>query len=159
MKTIKLLLMAAVAIVTMTACGGKSEDGPTPPSQNGTVVAQWQLTAWSALPTTDAVVYAEFHKDGKFDLYQRLYTPAFVHLTGTYKYSKGHLSGTYSDGVAWLHTYNVSFANEGQSMRLTAADDATDVADYEQTVIPTEIIEGTLSESRAAITDAVVRFL
>lgn len=140
MKNFKRILIALGAMCVLSACGGSSsgdEPDPGPKPAEGTVVGSWHLLSWNTLSAAD--VYVSFDAAGRFDLYQRLYTPLYEHYTGSYTYIDGRLAGTYDDGEPWGGTYLVSFASGGQRMTLTRDTDAEDVALFGQASIPDEI--------------------
>lgn len=146
MKNIKLLLIGLVAAFAFTACGSSSNDDPTPPpSGSGEVKGEWHLIAWSSLTAAD--VWLSIEEGGTFNLYQRVYTPHYVHLAGTYALTDGTLSGRYSDNVSWGSSYAVSFNADGSQMTLTSTANGGDVSVYVKAAIPAEIKDGSLSTS------------
>lgn len=160
MKNIKLLLIGLLATFAFTACGSSSGDEPTTPTVgSGEVKGEWHMIAWSSLTAAD--IWLSIDENGTFDLYQRLYTPHYVHLDGTYALTEGTLSGRYSDNVSWGSSYMVSFNGDGSQMTLTSTANGGDVAVYVKAAIPAQIKDGSLSasalESRSA--EEVVRFL
>lgn len=161
MKNIKLLLIGLLATFAFTACGSSSDDDPaTPPTVgSGEVKGEWHMIAWSALSAAD--VWLSIGEDGTFDLYQRVYTPDYVHLDGTYQLADGTLSGRYSDNVAWGSSYRVSFNGDGSQMTLTSTANGGDVAVYVKAAIPAEIKDGSLSASalKSRSAEEMVRFL
>lgn len=161
MKNIKLILIALMAFA-LTGCSDSSNDNPEPPggggSGSGSVVGQWHMISWSTLSTAD--VYLSFSDAGTFEVYQRVYTPQYVHFRGGYSYQDGTLSGQYSDNTAWGGSYSVSFNSDGTQMTLTRTASAGDVSVFVKAAIPDEIIssvEAAALQSRAA--EETLRFL
>lgn len=158
MKNIKLLLIGLVAVFALGSCSSSDDEpNPTPQTGDGTVVGQWHMVSWSTLTAAD--VYLSFTDAGSFELYQRLYTPAYVHLKGNFSYQNGTLSGNYSDNTAWGHSYSVSFNTDGTQMTLTSTASAGDVAVFVQSTIPDEITSGVLEASALSRSEELVRFL
>lgn len=142
MKRIKYLWIVLVALFATTGCGGSSDEDSTPdPNQPSSathsVTGEWRLVSWGELSTAD--IYVSFAENGTFELYQRLYTPEYRYLHGTYKYAKSVLDGVYSDAVAWGSAYRVSFNTKGTQMTLTSELDKDDVSVFTRATIPDEI--------------------
>ena len=137
MKKIEYLWIVLVALFATTGCGGSSGDEPTPAPAAFSVTGEWKLVSWSTLSTAD--IYVSFDDAGTFELYQRLYTPEYRYLHGTYTYVKSVLNGIYSDAVAWGSAYRVSFNADGSQMTLTAEQDATDISVFARAAIPDEV--------------------
>lgn len=101
------------------------------------------MSSWTVLTSAD--IYVSFNDNGTFDLYQRLYSPVYEHLTGSWTLNEGLLSGTYEDGEPWHADYNVLIRSTGNEMILTATYNADDKATYVRAEIPDEILSGDLS--------------
>jgi hypothetical protein len=99
-------------------------------------------------------VYIEFKKDGKFDIYQQVWTLTYEHYTGTFTCDGGVLRGEYSDGTAWTGSYKYSVANS--KLTLTNVDNSDEVNVYTACKIPAEVIEEATTATRA---EGVVPFL
>lgn len=149
MKSIKLLLIGLAAAFALAGCsesnGGTDPDPDPTPEGKGSVVGEWHMISWSTLTAAD--IYISFNKSGSFELYQRLYTPEYVHLNGTYSYNEPALSGMYSDNVPWGNSYNVSFNSDGTQMTLTSTTSANDVSVFVKEKIPSEIISAQAAAS------------
>lgn len=139
MRLFRYVAVCLALAVSLASC--KKEDKPSTVN-DGSVTGEWRLVSWSAL--TSAEVYLSFKTDNTFDLYQRVYSPGFRHLAGTYSYASDVISGTYSDGLAWGSAYSVSYAGDGTQMIFTSTSDSGDVAVYEKCTIPEEVISGNL---------------
>lgn len=137
MKRIEFLWIVLVALFATTGCGGSSDDNPGPAPATFSVAGEWRLVSWSTLSTAD--IYASFDNAGTFELYQRLYTPEYRYLHGTYTYVDSVLNGIYSDAVAWGSAYRVSFNADGSQMTLTAEKDTSDVSVFVRATIPDEV--------------------
>lgn len=137
MKKIEYLWIVLVALFATTGCSGSSDDDPVPAPAAFSVTGEWKLVSWSTLSAAD--IYASFDEAGTFELYQRLYTPEYRYLHGTYTYVKSVLDGVYSDAVAWGSAYRVSFNADGSQMTLTAEQDTADVSVFARTMIPDEV--------------------
>ncbi|WP_295939057.1 hypothetical protein [uncultured Alistipes sp.] len=160
MKNIKLLLIGLAAAFALIGCSKSSGKDPGPGPSGGSVVGEWHMISWSA-QTTPGDVYISFKQGGTFDIYQRLYTSAYVHLEGTYTYDVPTLSGQYSDGAPWGGTYMALLSSNGTRLTLTRTGGTDDISVFEKTQIPSEIISGEL-EGRAVqsdITEDMPRFL
>lgn len=147
MKNIKLLLIGLVATFALSGCGDSSEDnpGPGPIGGDGSVVGDWHMVSWSTLAAAD--IYVSFGEGGSFKLYQRLYTPEYVCLDGTYSYSDRTLSGVYTGNLPWGSSYRASFNADGTQMTLTSTAREDDVAVYVKAEIPSEIVSGAVKPS------------
>lgn len=135
----------AAAIIAVTALTSCRKDNPVPDggSSSGTITGSWHLVSWAGL--TDADIYVSFNEDGSFDLYQRLYSPAYEHLTGSWTLKDNILSGSYDDGLPWRTDYNVRINASGDTLTLAATDNADDKASYNKAEIPEDILSGDLS--------------
>lgn len=144
MKNSKLFLIGLAATLLMCGCSKSSENdnGNGGGSDKGSVVGQWHLVSWSTLKSAD--VYVAFTEEGSFELYQRLYTPGYVHLNGTYSYNRQMLEGLYGDNQPWAGSYRVTFDTNGTRMTLTRVESANDVSVFVKADIPDEIISGEL---------------
>lgn len=151
MRIFKFFCVAFASLALMAGCS-KSDNGGNNNNNNnnnqdgkGTVVGQWHLVSWSNLTAAD--VYLSFTETGAFEIYQRVYSPEYVHYDGTYAYDNGVLSGIYSDSKSWASNYNVSFNADGTQMKLTSVTSSDDVSVYEQATIPDEILSGELTST------------
>lgn len=150
MKNMMKFLLAAFGAVVLCSCGGGSDtpgDEPTPVVP-GELVGQWKLSAWSddadgAIAAGKIQVYLDLANNSTFTLYQNFNKLGFTRLTGTYAFieSTKTISGTYSDGVPWSHTYTLSDLTSA-SMKWTSSG-SNDVATYTKTTIPTDLVDGT----------------
>lgn len=161
MKNIKFLLIGLVAAFALSGCGDSSEDnpGPGPIGGDGSVIGDWHLVSWSTLAAAD--IYISFSEGGSFKLYQRLYSPEYVYLDGTYSYSDRTLSGKYSDNTPWGGpSYRASFNADGTQMTLTSTAREDDVAVYVKAEIPSEIVSGAVKPSlKSRSSEEMPRFL
>lgn len=148
-KTMKYMMLAAVAMVMAAGCGKKGSE-PDLPEGTGPVAGQWHLIEWSSLSDDRADIYISFGEDGTFDLYQRLYTPYYEHYDGNYIQDGATVSGTYSDGTAWGSSYTAVFTEDRSRMTLTPDGNGT-AAVYEASDIPEEILSGSLSGTKSGI--------
>lgn len=146
MKICKIFCVALASLALLSGCS-KSDDGGGNGGGNGdgSVIGQWHLVSWSALSSAD--VYLSFSETGAFEIYQRVYSPSYVHYNGSYSFDKGVLSGLYSDGNPWGSSYKVTFQSNGTQMTLTSATSSGDVAVFVQSTIPDEILSGDLTSS------------
>ena len=144
-NTMKFLLAAFGAVVLYSCGGGGDEPDPGPGPISSELVGEWKLTAWSedaegVIAGGKLQVYLELKSDATFALYQMFNTPGFTVLTGSYVYNATDktVSGTYSDGQAWSHKYDVSDLTTS-SMKWTA-EGSGDVSTYTKTTIPTDLV-------------------
>lgn len=144
MKHLRYYIAAAlIAVSALTSC---RKDNPTSggePARDNPVTGTWHLVSWTGLTSAD--IYISFNESGSFDLYQRLYSPIFEHLTGSWSLSGEILSGAYDDGVTWRTDYKVRINASGDMLTLVATDNAEDKASYSKAEIPEEILSGNLS--------------
>lgn len=148
MRIFKFFCVAFASLALMAGCSKSDGDGNNNDKKEdgkGTVVGQWHLVSWSNLTAAD--VYLSFTETGAFEIYQRVYSPEYVHYDGTYAYDNGVLSGIYSDSKSWASNYNVSFNADGTQMKLTSVTSSDDVSVYEQATIPDEILSGELTST------------
>lgn len=160
MKNIKLLLIGLAAAFALSGCGDSSKDtpGPGPEGGDGSVIGTWHMVSWSTLAAAD--IYVSFSDEGSFKLYQRLYTPEYVYLDGTYSYNDRTLSGVYSGNIPWGSSYRASFNTDGTRMTLTSTSREDDVAVYVKAEIPAEIISGAVKPAqRSRASEELLRFL
>lgn len=164
MKNIKSLLIGLAAVCLLAGCGESSgEDNPQPGGGadigDGAVIGQWHMVSWSTL--TEADIYISFTGTGTFDLYQRLYTPGYVHLNGQYALKDRTLSGIYGDNIPWGSSYAVTLNSDKTRLTLTSAVNGDDVSVFVKAAIPDEIRNGVLSPSalQARSDEELVRFL
>lgn len=141
MKKIIYMLLAALGIVLSPACGGSGDDGGEP---TGPIAGEWRLASWNAdseAVGTDFEVYASFKADGTFDLYQKIETVRFLHLTGSYSLAGSTLTGQYANGQAFGGApYEVSFDAQGNTMTLVSAPSVGEVQVYVRASIPAAAI-------------------
>lgn len=159
MKRFKYILAATIAILAIASCKKNNPIQDEEWSSVGSVTGTWHMSSWTGLTSAD--IYVSFNDNGTFDLYQRLYSPVYEHLTGSWTLNEGLLSGTYEDGEPWHADYNVLIRSTGNEMILTATYNADDKATYVKAEIPDEILSGDLclkSEGNAA-TAPEFRFL
>lgn len=136
----------AAALIAASALTSCIKDNPTPgeePAQDNTITGTWHLASWTGLTSAD--IYVSFNENGSFDLYQRLYSPIYEHLTGSWSLDGDILSGTYDDGIPWRTDYKVRINASGDMLTLVATDNAEDKATYNKAEIPEEILSGDLS--------------
>lgn len=152
-------ILLCISACGLYGCGEK--DGPEDPSGGaGPVTGHWHLESWGVLTPQQADVYVSFGEDGTFDLYQRVYSPYYVHYDGTYVQDGDQVSGTYSDGTPWNATYSASLSADLSVLTLTSATDASDVSVYGSVEsIPGDIISGTADLKSGTSGDDGFRFL
>lgn len=142
MKNFKWFCLAIAALVAMGGCSKSDGVDPAEEAVKSSIIGQWHLVSWSALQAAD--VYISFSEEGTFELYQRVYSPAYVHFNGSYNYSDEKLTGEYSDCIAWGGSYTVTFNTAGTNMTLTSTESPSDISVFEKTSIPDEILSGEL---------------
>lgn len=159
MKSYKYILAAIFAILAMASCRKDYPAQNDEEVQADALTGTWHMISWASLTSGD--IYVSFNKDGTFDLYQRLYSPIYEHLTGSWSLDGNILSGSYDDGASWRTDYSVLLKSHGNEMVLTATDDADDKATYAKAEIPDEILSGDLSlkSAESAETAPGFRFL
>lgn len=143
MKYLKYITVALLAITAISSCKKNNPDENGGWTSEGSVTGSWHMISWAGLTTAD--IYVSFNENGTYDLYQRLYSPIYEHLTGSWSLNGGIISGNYDDGTAWRTDYNVLISDSGEEMTLTATGNADDTATYGKAEIPEEILSGDLS--------------
>lgn len=112
-----------------------------PAGRKGNIEGEWKLESYygkaAGSATVPAQVYLSFHK-GQFELFQKLGGGHFSRFSGSYSYSKGALSGTYSDGYPWAQDYIVS-VNHGKMEMTVYINDADLTCVYVQASIPDSV--------------------
>lgn len=129
---------------------------PTPPVGGGgdtsDIAGTWHLTQWrGAEPSFD--VYLSITEDGIVTLWQRIESREWQRYYSTAVIENGVISGTYTDGVAWGASYNVTLGNETMTWVNTA--DSDDISVYSRAELP----EGFTPAQSATRTTNRVRFL
>ncbi len=129
---------------------------PTPPVGGGSdtsdIAGTWHLTQWrGAEPSFD--VYLSITEDGIVTLWQRIESREWQRYYSTAVIENGVISGTYTDGVAWGASYNVTLGNETMTWVNTA--DSGDISVYTRAELP----EGFTPTQSSTRTTNRVRFL
>jgi len=102
----------------LSGCNGKNN--PEQPEKEYSIEGCWELksvTTKATVGTEQVSVYISM-KSGSFELYQKIGSTAghFKKYTGTYKYSNGILSGTYSDSSPLASTYTVTLGENSMEL-------------------------------------------
>ncbi len=169
MKKIVSLLAFLFVGLMLAGCPPKETECEGSDCGDAADVYGWHMTQWEIGGATSEMpkdVYVKFNTDGGFELYQDITGP-FTKYTGTYSFDGTTLSGTYSDGQAWAHSYTVSGVSKvtfestdaAATMVMTATDDATNKSSFASGVIPAGVIDDATPYSTAATRGAEVRFL
>lgn len=129
---------------------------PTPPIGGGgdtsDIAGTWCLTQWRGTePSFD--VYLSITENGIVTLWQRIESREWQRYYSTAVIENGVISGTYTDGVAWGASYNVTLGNETMTWVNTA--DSGDISVYTRAELP----EGFTPAQSATRTTNRVRFL
>lgn len=129
---------------------------PTPPVGGGSdtsdIAGTWHLTQWrGAEPSFD--VYLSITEEGIVTLWQRIESREWQRYYSTAAIENGVISGTYTDGVAWGASYNVTLGNETMTWVNTA--DSGDISVYTRAELP----EGFTPAQSSTRTSNRVRFL
>lgn len=150
MKSIKTIFFCLAAVLTFAGCNKPEKVNPDVDNK-GSIIGQWHLVSWSnTLSAAD--IYLSFNKEGKFNIYQRLYEPTYSHYDGTYNLNGNKLTGSYSDGTAWgSPVYTVEFSDNGTILTLTGTAE-NDVAVYVKESIPDYVLSGEMT-TKLAIED------
>ena len=153
MKSLKIWSLIALFAMALVGCGGDEEGNGDTPIVQTNIYGKWQLaTVSGSAPEFD--IYIEFTKEGKFNIYQQVWTFTYEHYSGTFNIIGDMIKGTYSDGTAWTGSYKFSVANS--KLRLTNVENSDEVNVYDACVIPEEVIEEAITATRA---EGVVPFL
>ena len=130
------------AAALLVFCAGCSNDDDGPAISDKGVVGEWHLTSWNHETPADFDVYVQFGADGKFDIFQKVETSAYVRYSGRFAASDSRLSGRYSDGVAWSTDYTFELSDNGDTLTMTSATEGAEVSVYTRTPIPEEDSSG-----------------
>ena len=153
MKSLKIWSLIALFAMALVGCGGDEEGSGDTPIVQTDIYGKWHLATVSGLaPEFD--IYIEFTKEGKFNIYQQVWTFTYEHYSGTFNIIGDMIKGTYSDGTAWTGSYKFSVANS--KLRLTNVENSDEVNVYDACVIPEEVVEEAITATRA---EGVVPFL
>lgn len=154
MKKILYLLLAVLGAALIPACGS-GDKGPQPV---GPIAGEWRLASWNAdseAPAAAFEVYISFNADKTFDLYQKITTVRFEHLTGTYALVGSTLTGKYSDEQEFGGApYEVSFDAQGNTMTLVSDSSVGEVQVYVRESIPASVI-GTKADAAEEAESAI----
>lgn len=152
--TMKRAVVVTLLVTSMTSCfetikiSGSDLDDLTAGSEDliteSSFVGTWAMSSW--LEFSEAEVYISFAYNRTFELYQRVYTSFYEYYYGTWSYSNGELSGTYSDGLGW-GAYYVSFVDD--MMVLTHSSDENDVSYFVRSTIPDDALQYVNPDSKA----------
>lgn len=85
----------------------------------GKVNGEWKLSKMGDSSADKIEVYLEFLDGGKCNVFQNVGSSDISVYPGTYTYEKGVLSGSYTDGAAWMGNYSVKLDYECENMTLT----------------------------------------
>ncbi|MGN1231993.1 MAG: hypothetical protein ACI4UJ_00920 [Candidatus Cryptobacteroides sp.] len=139
MKRIIIFLAMVMTFLSIVSCStDKPEIGGT-----ADFSGDWQLmdakfnTKSAVIGGETVTVYLRLSKDGSFGIWQQLGQGRFNSFTGTWSYSKGVLSGIYSDGTKWGSEYEVTL--EENFMTMTALPDGLDIYSYSRCTIPESV--------------------
>lgn len=134
-----MFLAVAMAFLTVASCSKVNPDK----GSNADIAGDWQLmdvqfqTKSAVIGGENITVYLRLSKDGSFGMWQQLGQGRFNSFTGTWSYSKGVLSGIYSDGNKWGSEYEVTLKENFLTM--TALPDRMDVYSYSRCTIPDSV--------------------
>ena len=134
MKIWTKFVIVMFAAFALSSCGGGDDNNGGGGGQVGNdgIIGDWVLESYGGSSELAGKVYARFTDSGSFELYQNINEAGFTEFTGSYDYSDGKLSGTYSDGKAWKETYSVQVTKT--TLKLTES--GNKVAQFPATTIP-----------------------
>lgn len=135
MKHIKVLLSALLVALVLVGCKDKDKKD----EGNVNVVGEWHIISFSGEKTDYFDVFMEFHADGTFEIYQRVYTLNYVLYSGNYNLSGNILTGNYEDGESWNCGYKVAVSEDGTTLTMHSQEDVSVTSVYEQMSIPDEV--------------------
>lgn len=142
------IALLACAALSISGCDRSGEETDMPADIY--LPGSWHLVSWNGSGTGDIFdIYVSFGTDGKFTMYQKLYTLEYERYDGTYEIDGNSISGTYSDGERWGSSYAAEFSEDGNTVTLTSKDYGEDEASYIREEIPESIINGTVPDSRS----------
>lgn len=142
------ITLVACALLSISGCdrSGKETEMPAEIYLPGS----WHLVSWNGSDAGEIFdIYISFGTDGKFTMYQKLYTLEYEMYDGTYTIEGNSISGTYSDGEKWGSSYAAEFSEDGDTVTLTSMDYGGDSASYIREEIPDSITAGAAPDSRS----------
>lgn len=136
------IILAAAFALFFSGCSKE-----TAPAVDDGISGEWRLTSWNGTaPGEDFSVYMALSSDGSFTLYQKVYTPTFERLDGTYSADGTIFSGTYSDGEPLSAVYTYGLSQDGITLTMTATGtENDDISIYTRTNIPDEVLSAPVS--------------
>ena len=111
-----------MAVAMLLGVAGCEKDSPVVKSG---LSGEWKLVSWNNTTPQAFDIYMEFFSDGKFNLYQKLATSTYRHLTGTFDSKGDVLTGKYDDGAGFADKYSMT--------------NPASVSVYKRTTIPDEV--------------------
>lgn len=141
----KYFAIFAIALLALVGCKGRNNNGPAGASD---IDGQWHIVQWNG-ETPEFDVYVEF-KDGKFNIYQQVYSLYYEKYDGSFNVNGDIVTGTYTDGSNWACGYK--FAVSGNQLTMYSQEDISVTSVYEKCQIPQAIIdEATTTRSAEAV--------
>lgn len=131
MKRFLTMIMAVAMLLGVAGC---EKDSPVVKSG---LSGEWKLVSWNNTTPQAFDIYMEFFSDGKFNLYQKLATSTYRHLTGTFDSKGDVLTGKYDDGAGFADKYSIAL--EVDVLTLTSTTNPASVSVYKRTTIPDEV--------------------
>lgn len=153
MKSIKIWSLIAMLFIGLAGCESVVTDDGTDSGTNGgdnnvSIVGEWRLVSWCGeVPPFN--VYIDFKEDETFEMYEQVYALTYEYVTGTYMFSKGKLTGIYSNGSMMKSKYTVAVTNTEDGKLLELTDEENTVSIYEAVPIPEEV-KAEATETRAS---------
>lgn len=133
MKTGMKILVVLLASAFLAGCSGDDEA-----PEDRTAYDGWMLTRWDDSSALAGKVYLQLEADGDFTLYQCLETYGFTRYTGTYSVTdesgRQLMSGTYADGTAWKHAYEIE--SRGDKIMVMTSSGEQILSEYERVAVP-----------------------
>ena len=154
MKIFKIWSLAVVLLMTVVACGKKSDSsggGSTGSLEN--INNEWKLVSVNGVEA-DFTVYISFNS-GIFNMFQQVYSLDYVFFEGDYTIDGNTLSGVYSDGTAWKCDYTGGVSSDGKTLTLVSKETNAITCVYEACEIPDDV----RAEATATRAAEVTRFL
>lgn len=147
MKSLKILSLAFVMLLTLVGCEPKPSGGDA-----SCVTGEWSLVQWNDA-TPEFHVYIDFNADGTFEMYQQVWSFDYEYYNGKYSLNGDVMTGTYADGKPWACAYRVNVV-DGQ-LFMYSQEDHSVTSVYEKCTISADI----KAEATATRAMEVVPFL
>lgn len=146
MKSLKILSLVAVLLMTLVGCK-KNNEVPSASGSFDAIENEWKLVSVNGV-ANDFDVYISFD-GGFFAMYQQVYTLDYKFYDGEYKVEGGKLTGEYFEAGAWKCAYTGGVSEDGKTLTLKSDEVNPVTCVYEACTIPEIVKEEALADTRS----------